>query len=424
MRKDRMAGIRNAVICVLLALPMSVPARAYAGPRDITPVGGAAHVDVSRWTSAGGTTVRTEADDHAVVRKTVIPTETDGEFLVHLAVDVEDVVGNFFEKAEYCASTSNGYKNLKVGSYTTEKKGSFDVHVSADPGQPYVYSALFDVYDDSNNLIMPDLKLWWDGRENVTLLVNTGIDESGQEGFVILATDVSSGTTGNRLKMTKQAMDAIEKQFMEKIVMESVLDKVVEKAVADAVGEIGELVALDDAMFMAGDYKQITTDGSSIGWDPAMKPDMKGTSYEEEVDGRTVHRTSYENAAELVYRVSMDPPDVGTRLVEEKVDPVRFAKSVYVENTDAFTTVDVRVRAFAPSDCEISYDGQGEWQDGGDGWMYFYGVAPGERTSPNLDILAPLSWPEDHEYSEDGAGRDFNVIVAYEAVPAGRWDRE
>lgn len=56
--------------------------------------------------------------------------------------------------------------------------------------------------------------------------------------------------------------------------------------------------------------------------------------------------------------------------------------------------------------------------------MYFYGVAPGERTSPNLDILAPLSWPEDHEYSEDGAGRDFNVIVAYEAVPAGRWDRE
>ena len=34
------------------------------------------------------------------------------------------------------------------------------------------------------------------------------------------------------------------------------------------------------------------------------------------------------------------------------------------------------------------------------------------------------SWPEDHEYSEDGAGRDFNVIVAYEAVPAGRWDRE
>lgn len=109
-----------------------------------------------------------------------------------------------------------------------------------------------------------------------------------------------------------------------------------------------------------------------------------------------------------------------TKLVED-VDPDRFFKSVHVENLGNSCPVYVRVRAFCPSDYEISYGGDAGWTSDGDGWRYFQDPVDGGGKTSELTIQA-LAVAGDR-VPVDASGRDFNVVVVYEATPA-LWDTD
>ena len=96
-----------------------------------------------------------------------------------------------------------------------------------------------------------------------------------------------------------------------------------------------------------------------------------------------------------------------TEIHENVIDGVKY---VTITNTGE-SPVYVRARAYAPSDIEPSYSGDG-WTIGDGGYYYTHTVLePGDST--NELVVSVQAFPGDAE-----AGDSFNLIVIYEAVPA------
>ncbi len=96
--------------------------------------------------------------------------------------------------------------------------------------------------------------------------------------------------------------------------------------------------------------------------------------------------------------------------IEEKISAM--TKHVAITNDANGVPVYVRARAFAGSEFNLSFEGDG-WSYGGDGYYYYSGILmAGETTS---ELLVKIDVPEDTEHV---AGDTFNVVVVYESTPA------
>ena len=81
--------------------------------------------------------------------------------------------------------------------------------------------------------------------------------------------------------------------------------------------------------------------------------------------------------------------------------------------TKRVTVTNVRVKAFGPSTCPLTYTGSG-WTAGEDGYYYYGTPVPGGGNTEVLNIVI-----NNIPTKEDGleVGDQFNVIVIYESTP-------
>lgn len=93
-----------------------------------------------------------------------------------------------------------------------------------------------------------------------------------------------------------------------------------------------------------------------------------------------------------------------TTVPNEKVD--ENGKHVTIENTGDYDCF-VRVKAFAPSNIELSYEGDG-WTEGTDGYWYYDSVLAAGATSSELNVK--YTFPSDET-------EEFNVVVVEECTP-------
>ena len=153
------------------------------------------------------------------VTKTVEPTETEDEFIVHLSVDtsatskqVTDYY-SFFMNAPYEATTANGYANggYIAGQVTPDSKGTMDVKVSGatDLGGN---KGVFTIKDPQGRIIAENVTLYWSQATNITILLDVGKllgVGSGKE-WIIMGLKVSKDSK-NTLQLTQEAYDLINK---------------------------------------------------------------------------------------------------------------------------------------------------------------------------------------------------------------------
>lgn len=86
------------------------------------------------------------------------------------------------------------------------------------------------------------------------------------------------------------------------------------------------------------------------------------------------------------------------------------SKLVQINNDSDSQPVFVRVKAFSGSTYPFTYESDGNWSPGNDGY-YYYGpvLNPGEKTT---ELKVTIKFPEDAD-----VGDNFNVVVIYETTP-------
>ena len=147
------------------------------------------------------------------VTKTVEPTETEDEFIVHLSVDTSATsvqvtdYKSFFENAPYKATTSNGYHDYTAGAVTKDEMGAFKVDVSGKT--QYGKKGTFDIYDPQGRRIVQDITLYWSQANNVTILLNIG-EMLGLEynEYILMGIEIDKDSR-NELHLDQEAYDLI-----------------------------------------------------------------------------------------------------------------------------------------------------------------------------------------------------------------------
>lgn len=113
----------------------------------------------------------------------------------------------------------------------------------------------------------------------------------------------------------------------------------------------------------------------------------------------------------------------GVRLQSRKVETViwekveDWTKHVVIANSADGDPVYVRARAFGASEYRLTYESDGSWADGGDGFYYYNGILHAGEEAPELLVRINQRPAEPEE------GQEFNVIVVYETTPV-RYDKD
>ena len=249
------------------------------------------------------------------VTKTVEPTGTEDEFIVHLSVDTSATskqvtdYKSFFENAPYKATTSNGYHDYTAGTVTKDELGAFKVDVSGKP--QYGNKGTFDIYDPQGRRIVQDITLYWSQANNVTILLNIG-EMLGLEynEYILMGIEISKNNN-NELHLSQEAYDLINKAIQGET---NWGDPTRLTSVTDVMG--------DDVEFIGGaaaNGGSATYDDSSrtLTWTPQYTADYTEVFEDPMVDTETndegavtkvtvTQRKWYYGAASLTYRVRLN----------------------------------------------------------------------------------------------------------------------
>ncbi len=225
---------------------------------------------------------KTASPDGAVrVQKNVVPTGVENEFLVYLSVDYKAAFSSYFETADYEATESNKNHAEKVGTIVTSMEGAKDVKVSGKTS--YVNSAYFTIVNPSGETLAENVKIYWSKANNVTFYLK--IDDSH---YMLFGVNVKKDGT-NQVALSQEAWELIRQDAV-KTALNSVTD-----VMGDDI-EFVETVQADGTTSYDADSKTLT-------W----TPEVKASPETQTVTSGGTTSTWYLNAAELVYKVRLNP---------------------------------------------------------------------------------------------------------------------
>ena len=226
---------------------------------------------------AGSTSEHKKTSDDEMVRvqKNVVPTDVENEFLVYLSMDMNSWWQNFFERAQYKATTSNGSHKLEPGTIVSSVGGNMDVTVSTQSGS---WSNIFTIKDDKGN-VLAEMPLYFNQANNITVFLEVG----GK--YLLLGVDIDAQSgAGKQVILSADTMEEINK-----LTKQYSVDLI---SVTDTMGDYIEFQGVvnntaDTKVGVAADKKSFTWDVSSV-------------KYPEDGEGWAT------NVAELVYKVKLN----------------------------------------------------------------------------------------------------------------------
>lgn len=314
------AGALAGCLCLGTALGIDGERRAFAAnPGNSWQIGGGAY-DSSHSTSEGLSPDQLsnynfiESDDGAVrVTKTLEPTGTEDEFIVHLSADTSAIsvqvtdYKTYFENAPYMGTTSNNYHSTDPGTVITNPTGNMDVRVG---GNVSVGSnnGLFNIKDPQGRPIAENVRLYWSQANNITILLE--VDTPSGKKYVIMGVKVRNGET-NDLQLSEEAYKLIQEAIAGKVEPGSPAElNSVTDVMGDKVDYLGSAVP-DGGMASYDDASRTLT------WNPKYNDSYKEVAEDPVVvEERNEHgavtkvtitqKTWYYGAASLTYKVRLN----------------------------------------------------------------------------------------------------------------------
>lgn len=110
--------------------------------------------------------------------------------------------------------------------------------------------------------------------------------------------------------------------------------------------------------------------------------------------------------------ILIQPRKVETEIEEPEV--TNWAKHVVITNSEDGSPMYIRAKAFGGSEYDLTYESDGSWVPGDDGFYYYNNVLDGGNETSEL-LVKINNRPADEK------GQEFNVVVIYESVPV-RYD--
>lgn len=241
------------------------------------------------------------------VSKTLEPTDTEDEFVVHLSVDVlektvqESVYASYFETATYEATTSNNNHGGTLGGVVSSMTGNQKVSVAG--GSKYSNSAKFTILDSSGNTLATDVSISWSQANNVTFYLKVSDSE-----YILMGVSVKSGAK-NTVRLSDEAYKIVKRE-VESSVSES--DKPQLNNVVDVMG--ADIEYLGDVSADAGSASY-DSESRTLTWVPAYNAHHETESTYQEVStasGATVTKETWHyGAATCSYRVKLNTQAAG-----------------------------------------------------------------------------------------------------------------
>lgn len=315
----RRAGIAALVAVLAMAVPVAAnPSRTDIAHATTTPsnvwqiVSGAYNaqhqnskgLSQSEFASYGIT--QSDAGD-VRVSKTLEPTDTEDEFIVHLSIDVlektvqESVYASYLESAVYEATTSNNNHGGTLGGVVSSMTGNQKVSVAG--GSKYSNSAKFTVLDSSGNTLATDVSISWSQANNVTFFLKVSDNE-----YILMGVSVKSGAK-NTVQLSDEAYKIVKRE-VESSISES--DKPQLNKVVDVMG--ADIEYLGTAAVDAG-LASYDGDSRTLAWEPAYNAHHETESTYQEVStasGATVTKETWHyGAATCSYRVRLNTQAAG-----------------------------------------------------------------------------------------------------------------
>ncbi len=258
---------------------------------------------------------KTPSKDGAVrVQKNVVPTGTENEFLVYLSVDYKVAFSSYFEEAEYEATESNKDHGKEPGVVVSSMEGAKDVFVSGKTDSGYKNYGYFKIQTKSGEVIAQNVKIYWSKANNVTFYLK--IDDSH---YVLFGTGVQKGSTNN-VMLSDEAWELIRQDAV-KTALQSVTD-----VMGDDIEYVETVKRDGTTSYDAG--------SKTLSWTPAVKASPET----ETVTSGGTTSTWYLNAAELVYKVRLNPSasagvsEDGTTVGGETVSNVNARATLTYDN--------------------------------------------------------------------------------------------
>ena len=215
------------------------------------------------------------------VQKNVLPTGTENEFLVYLSVDTQQSYADYFQNAEYQATTSNNYHDDDLGSLVSSMTGNENVQVSGTAS--YSSHASFTIEGSGGVVLAENVTLYWDQANNVTFFLKVS-----DSAYVLIGVQVKKNGL-NTVRLSSEAEQAIRQAVSQA----ASLNKV-----TDVMGDYIEYLEP-----VAGDYTSAPTYDATtrtLTWIPAAQAGTVQT----EQNGNVTTEWNV-NAAELVYKVRL-----------------------------------------------------------------------------------------------------------------------
>ena len=193
------------------------------------------------------------------VTKTVEPTETEDEFIVHLSVDTsatykqETDYKSFFENAPYEGTSANNFHSSDLGTVISSPTGNQKIHITGLTTLGYSRNANFTIQDPEGKAIAKDVTLYFDSANNVTFYLKVTV--SGKTSCILMGVQVKNGSD-NTVRLSQEAYDLISKAIQSNAKW----------------GDPTELTSVTDVMGDNVEYiGDVTADGGMANFDNASR---------------------------------------------------------------------------------------------------------------------------------------------------------
>lgn len=242
----------------------------------------------------------TSSDGNVRVKKSVIPTDVENEFLVHLSIDEKVVYNDYFE-TNIGARTPNVPKEEDWGK-VGKLEGSL-ITVKTTPFEGNTDSAWLTILSNDGQVLVSETQIWWDHSSNYTFYLPIYTQSGGQtvEQRIILCSGIKPGSH-NTIKLDQNASSLVE----------STVETTSLNRVEDTMGSHVQLVEIESV----GNNDTVDQDGNTITWIPAPKSnpttvDKNVTSGSESqiVGGTQTSEAWALDVAEIVYKVRLRVED-------------------------------------------------------------------------------------------------------------------
>lgn len=220
---------------------------------------------------------KTSSDDMVRVQKNVVPTDVENEFKVYLSIDVNSWWQNFFESADYKATTSKNNKVDTIGTIIGHMTGNQNVLVSRDPVEGWWHNT-FRIVREKDGVTLAEVTLYFNQANNVTMYVPVGNQ------YLIIGAEMKEQESG----LTKQIL--LTDDIINKILTLTERYSAKLENVTDTMG--GYIIFQGVESHTAGTTVAVADDKRSLTWDVSSVPSAE--------DGWDT------NVAELVYKVKLD----------------------------------------------------------------------------------------------------------------------